>query len=1061
MTLWTKQLDHAITPMPDGSTRVVVVHIVTENNPIVLINTYMPTEGSHDKQSSYEDLLDEVHEITQKYQSTCDIIWAGDHNASFYRKKPTTNDRLFRAFCKEDNYVPHPETEDTPTYHHFCGESKSRIDHVLSTSGKNILRTTSVDIRHHLNVGSHDAVIAEVAIIIPPVIKSPPGARPANPKPKWNKADTHLYRSLTEERINVLISTGGLDLPHQVLADRLQCILLLCAEESGANVCRTKSKRTSKLPWAPELKPLVAASKQLHFQWKVEGKPDGTDTYRRLKEAKKSLRSMQRHLAATSRQAQQKEIATAHHADKQLFYKLVRRQRESPKCSSPVINFKVPATTQIEGWATYFETLATPVSLPHYCEWYSNAMQLKMNLLQLQNPPALCDEIDDSTIEKHVRSLKHGKAADIHGLTAEHLQLAAPQVIQVLTKIANDSFTKQQMPSLLKPGKATPIHKKGKSVNDPDGYRRITVAPIIGRIVEREQLAQMRTQLKGQHSKLQFGFTQGSSSSNCALVITEAIAEAKDRSIPLNIVFLDAKKAFDVVNHTSLLTSLHQQGVTGPTWGLFSDMYTNVTSCICSEGRLSREITERQGIRQGADTSPEAFKARGNDMLKTASEQPDAFHIGCTSVGAPTCADDTCMISTTPCGAQTLINIAQEDASKERYEFSQKKTRVMHVGANAGSQTPTVLLNGEPILESSTETHLGIVRSADTKSTIAVKEKIKIGRRTAYALIGAGLHGLNGLTPSICKSLIDVYVTPATLHGLESLRLNDTQYELLEAHHRKLIRQIQHLPISSAIPSIYLLLGAPPLEAQLHQRVLTFFAAILRRPESVECEILVRQLAVKSLDSNSWTVMLRNLLYQYHLPSAHNLVASTPSKQFWKITVRSAILRHWEDKMKEDAAEMSSLSYLNLSKCQFGRPHPVWENISSPTEVRMATVKAKLLVQRYPLTSLRCAGNRYNTPCPLCHGPVETIPHFLRHCCTLDKVRAPYTRKLQAALDGAALQSPEEDSDTLFTKMVLDPSWFSDDPALEDLTRRMCYALHNERAVLVGARTFGKIPAIL
>jgi hypothetical protein len=127
----------------------------------------------------------------------------------------------------------------------------------------------------------------------------------------------------------------------------------------------------------------------------------------------------------------------------------------------------------------------------------------------------------------------------------------------------------------------------------------------------------------------------------------------------------------------------------------------------------------------------------------------------------------------------------------------------------------------------------------------------------------------------------------------------------------------------------------------------------------------------------------------------------------------------------------------------------------------MATVKAKLLVQRYPLTSLRCAGNKYNTPCPLCHGPVESIPHFLRYCCSLAKVRAPYTRKLQATLDGAVLQTPEEDSDTIFTKMVLDPSWFSDDPALEDLTRRMCYALHNERAVLVGARTFGKIPAIL
>jgi hypothetical protein len=155
--------------------------------------------------------------------------------------------------------------------------------------------------------------------------------------------------------------------------------------------------------------------------------------------------------------------------------------------------------------------------------------------------------------------------------------------------------------------------------------------------------------------------------------VTESLAEAKDRSVPLHVIFLDAKKAFDVVNHTSLLNTLNQQGVTGPAWGLFCNMYSNVTSRICSDGQLSREITEKQGIRQGADTSPEAFKARGNSMLKTASSQPDAFRIGCTSVGAPTCADDTCMLSSTSHGAQTLINIAQEDANLERYEFSRRK----------------------------------------------------------------------------------------------------------------------------------------------------------------------------------------------------------------------------------------------------------------------------------------------------------------------------------------------------------------------------------------------------
>ncbi len=43
-TLWHKSLSGAISPLPDGSDRVVAVHVNTLPQQTVIINTYMPTQ---------------------------------------------------------------------------------------------------------------------------------------------------------------------------------------------------------------------------------------------------------------------------------------------------------------------------------------------------------------------------------------------------------------------------------------------------------------------------------------------------------------------------------------------------------------------------------------------------------------------------------------------------------------------------------------------------------------------------------------------------------------------------------------------------------------------------------------------------------------------------------------------------------------------------------------------------------------------------------------------------------------------------------------------------------
>ena len=142
-----------------------------------------------------------------------------------------------------------------------------------------------------------------------------------------------------------------------------------------------------------------------------------------------------------------------------------------------------------------------------------------------------------------IKQLHHNKAADYIGLQAEHLKYGGEPMLAILRLLINQIFSMKHIPESLKIGTISPIFKKGDN-KEPDNYRGITVTPILLKVIEHVLNRRHKHILYSTQSRLQSGFTKGTSSIRSALIVSECKMEAKLKKEKLYFVTLDTRKAF-------------------------------------------------------------------------------------------------------------------------------------------------------------------------------------------------------------------------------------------------------------------------------------------------------------------------------------------------------------------------------------------------------------------------------------------------------------------------------------------------------------------------------------
>ena len=130
-----------------------------------------------------------------------------------------------------------------------------------------------------------------------------------------------------------------------------------------------------------------------------------------------------------------------------------------------------------------------------------------------------------------------------------------------------------------------PIFKKGKK-SVPGNYRPVSLTSIICKMFETFIRRALYTHLVDNKllSDSQFGFCQGRSCVSQLLITLSDWLGELDNNNPVDVAYLDFRKAFDSVPHQRLLKKLEGYGITGNLYSWIEDFLKDRSQFVSING---------------------------------------------------------------------------------------------------------------------------------------------------------------------------------------------------------------------------------------------------------------------------------------------------------------------------------------------------------------------------------------------------------------------------------------------------------------------------------------------
>ncbi len=269
-------------------------------------------------------------------------------------------------------------------------------------------------------------------------------------------------------------------------------------------------------------------------------------------------------------------------------------------------------------------------------------------------------------------------------------------------------------------GTMVPIPKnKRQSMVDSNNYRATTLSTIIIKVLDWIMLLKESTSLGS--SDLQFGFKQGVSTTQCNFVMLETISHYNYNRSNVNVLLLDATKAFDRVHYCKVFKLLIDKGMPPLIIRLLIFMYNNKKQKLQVKwGTHPSPMFEvPNGVKQGGVMSPILFTVYVDGLFHKLKKSGVYCQMSNYFIGYLLFADDVTLLYPTIKGLKKMIAICEQYATEFNIKFNGKKSKLLiFKGKGCKIGINKVVVNGDTIHSSEMANYLGHTTSVSDKDSM-------------------------------------------------------------------------------------------------------------------------------------------------------------------------------------------------------------------------------------------------------------------------------------------------------------------------------------------------------
>lgn len=230
------------------------------------------------------------------------------------------------------------------------------------------------------------------------------------------------------------------------------------------------------------------------------------------------------------------------------------------------------------------------ISLPTIVrDWVNNHVtKVRKEIFQISH-------ITSDEILKLLQCMLLNKATGVDGLSARVLHAAAPGISPSLSRLINHCIDKSYFPAIWKKAKVIPIYKGKGDKQEMNNYRPVSVLPSLSKIFEKHIHDSLYSYLKNtdQLYKFQSGFRKSHSTELPLIRLIDQLLFNLDKNHLNGLIFIDYKKAFDLIDHGILIHKLNEYGLGSNELALFTSYLQDRHQFVQIEGYQS-ETTVNQ-----------------------------------------------------------------------------------------------------------------------------------------------------------------------------------------------------------------------------------------------------------------------------------------------------------------------------------------------------------------------------------------------------------------------------------------------------------------------------------